>query len=133
LKTNTSIFFILALLFVCFSATIYLRPSQSLAENDPEGGSGRLVWQNYNCQSCHQLYGLGGYLGPDLTNVVSAAGKGDAYVLGMVKAGTKQMPAFSLTENEQRKLLAFLHMADASGKADPRRFQPTAWGMIGEK
>jgi len=39
---------------------------------------GQQLWQQNNCFSCHQIYGLGGYLGPDLTNVYSQRGKGPA-------------------------------------------------------
>ena len=35
---------------------------------------GENIWLQKNCNSCHQLYGLGGYLGPDLTNIFSASG-----------------------------------------------------------
>ena len=43
---------------------------------------GKIVFQKYNCISCHQLYGLGGYLGPDLTNVISEKGAHDVTFAG---------------------------------------------------
>ena len=94
---------------------------------------GRLVWQKYNCQSCHQLYGLGGYLGPDLTNIYSAAGKGEVVIKAIVKSGTSQMPSFSLTAKEESSLLQFLKSTDASGLADPRNFVVKSNGMIESK
>ena len=63
-----------------------------------------MVWQKYNCQSCHQLYGLGGYLGPDLTNVYSAKGKGELFIKAFLHAGTKQMPSFDLSKEEEKEL-----------------------------
>jgi nitric oxide reductase subunit C len=27
---------------------------------------GKKIYQEYNCQSCHQIFGLGGYLGQNL-------------------------------------------------------------------
>nr|WP_088227017.1 c-type cytochrome [Desulfosporosinus sp. FKB] len=30
---------------------------------------GKLVWQKHNCISCHTLFGNGGYVGEDLTNI----------------------------------------------------------------
>ncbi len=29
---------------------------------------GKQIWLQNNCQTCHQIYGFGGFLGPDLTN-----------------------------------------------------------------
>lgn len=91
---------------------------------------GRLVWQSYNCQACHQLYSLGGYLGPDLTNVISTPNKGANLVRAMIKSGTKQMPAFSLSDHEMSLLIEFLKSTDASGIADIRHFRLNEYGLI---
>lgn len=126
------IFFILSILFLIYSFSIYLTPI-SIHEgkfNKTTAANGRLVWQKYNCQSCHQLFGLGGYLGPDLTNVMSQNGKGETLLRAMVKLGTKQMPTFNLSENELHELIEFLKSTDASGKSDPRAFKKTNFGMI---
>ncbi len=32
---------------------------------------GKRVWQTHECISCHTLFGNGGYIGDDLTNIVS--------------------------------------------------------------
>ncbi|MCH7870146.1 MAG: c-type cytochrome, partial [Planctomycetes bacterium] len=32
--------------------------------------SGLAIWRENNCQACHQIYGYGGFLGPDLTNLM---------------------------------------------------------------
>ena len=56
--------------------------------------SGWETWQNKNCQSCHQLYGLGGYMGPDLTNVASDSTKGHAYMKTVIKYGTGKNALF---------------------------------------
>lgn len=127
------VFFLLCLAFALYSISIYLRPAHVA---DPEAASlaeGRLVWQKYNCQSCHQLYGLGGYLGPDLTNVYSAKGKGELFIRAFLRAGTKQMPAFHLSTEEEKNLITFLKATDASGIADPRNFVITSTGMIEQK
>jgi nitric oxide reductase subunit C len=133
LKTNLFIFLLLSVLFIVSSISIYLQPFFAYNGNSAASGSGRLVWQKYNCQSCHQLYGLGGYLGPDLTNIMSQEAKGDQYVLGVVRGGTQQMPSFLMTKEEELLLLAFLRAADVSGIADPRHFHKTITGMIQEK
>lgn len=95
-----------------------------------QAGQGRLVWQRYNCQACHQLYGLGGYLGPDLSNVMSAPGKGEPLVRAFLKSPPSPMPAFQLSEEETEQLMAFLRETDASGSAAPKDFIILPSGMI---
>lgn len=129
-------FSLLSLAFLAFSLSIYLKPGRSAVAIGVEkdaASAGRLVWQKYNCQSCHQLYGLGGYLGPDLTNVYSAPGKGETVVRALLKTGVAQMPAFQMTEEEIAQLIAFLKHTDASGSADPRDFSILSSGMTKRK
>ena len=140
------IYALLVILFLVYSFSIYLKPSYSidLGKNDAtEAAQGRLVWQKYNCQSCHQLYGLGGYLGPDLTNVYS--NKGDTIIRAMLVSGSASMPAFSLSntflweygyQNGNRKyerLIQFFKQTDASGQADYKSFSILPNGMIEQK
>ena len=122
----------LCILFIWYTLSIYSGAKEERAENfdTKKAASGRLVWQKYNCQACHQLYGLGGYLGPDLTNVYSAKNKGEEYINALIKSGTKQMPGFHLTALEMEQLMEFLRSTDASGSADPRDFTSSASGMI---
>lgn len=122
----------LCVLFIWYTLSIYTGAKEVRTENfdTKKAASGRLVWQKYNCQACHQLYGLGGYLGPDLTNVFSVKNKGEAYISALIKSGTKQMPGFHLTALEMEQLLEFLRSTDASGSADPRDFRSTRSGMI---
>lgn len=130
------IFLILSFAFLAYSLTIYLRPlslSSKRSISKISAANGRLVWQKYNCQACHQLYGLGGYLGPDLTNILSKKGKGETVLKAMIKSGTKQMPAYTLSELEMTELLEFLRCTDASGIADPRAFNTNAFLMIEQK
>lgn len=126
-------FFILSISFLIYSFSIYLKPlsiKEDARFNKEKASEGRLVWQSYNCQSCHQLYSLGGYLGPDLTNIISSPNKGETIVRAMVKSGTKQMPAFNLSDHEMNSLIEFLKSVDASGVADLRGFNIDKFGMI---
>lgn len=130
------IFGLLCLAFAIYSLNIYLIPFRKHLKENPDNilaSEGRLVWQNYNCESCHQLYGLGGYLGPDLTNVYSCAGKGPIYIKAMIRSGTSTMPSFSLSPEEETNLLHFLKSTDESGTADPRNFSIDRFGMINKK
>lgn len=76
---------------------------------------GQELWQQNNCFSCHQLYGLGGYLGPDLTNVYSAENKGAEYIKAFLNSGIKAMPKFHFTDEEKEVIVTFLKEVDESG------------------
>lgn len=76
---------------------------------------GQQLWQRHNCFSCHQLYGLGGYLGPDLTNVYSEKGKGKDYIKSFLNSGVKTMPRFNFSEKEKAAIVSFLKEVDATG------------------
>ena len=71
-----------------------------------EARSGQQLFQESNCIACHQFYGLGGYMGPDLTNVIS--NRGEAYSRAFISAGTASMPNFGLNQEEVTALVAFL-------------------------
>lgn len=103
----------LMLLFSIYSGFIYQLPARD--EPDPAVLKGKMIWQEKNCTACHQLYGLGGFWGPDLTNVYSARGKGPQYIRAFVQSGTVTMPAFILSESELDCLVAFLRDVDATG------------------
>ncbi len=111
---------LLVVTFLFYSFYLYSSlPVKDYTINE-ESGKGKLVWQQYNCNACHQVYGLGGYLGPDLTNVYSFRGK--EYIKAFLNIGTATMPNFHLNNQEINALLAFLNSIDASGKSDPRSF-----------
>ena len=83
-----------------------------MSENALEGEH---IWQENNCMACHQLYGLGGYLGPDLTNVISNPSKGKEYVKAFFNSGVKSMPKFNFSEEEKEALASFLEHVDNTG------------------
>jgi nitric oxide reductase subunit C len=68
---------------------------------------GKLLYQKHNCTSCHQLYGLGGYLGPELTTILAEPGRED-YDRAILKTGTQRMPDFRLNEEEIDNVIEFL-------------------------
>ena len=128
------IFLVLFVCFLAFSIWIYAIPLFSPTPYSEKElhlvAEGRLVWQKYNCHTCHQLYGLGGYLGPDLTNVYSRSGNNEHYIRGIVKSGVKQMPAFEISEEEMNALLQFLKNVDQSGSSNPQDYQPEILGTF---
>tara|TARA_R110002072_G_scaffold143103_3_gene289065 strand:+ start:4647 stop:5051 length:405 start_codon:yes stop_codon:yes gene_type:complete len=124
-------FLLLSTAFVLFSWNIYKdenvyekKPANYDAEMQKQG---RLVWQKYNCHVCHQLYGLGGFLGPDLTNVSE---KGFHYIDAFLKNGAASMPPMDLTEEESKQLFEFLKAANASGSSNPKDYKKLWNGMI---
>lgn len=128
-RLKTRIFFVLTFSFLSYSVLIYM----SEGTVDQKVAEGRLVWQKYNCQSCHQLYGLGGYLGPDLTNLMSETGKSETYLNAIIESGTNQMPMLGLSEDEIRKVIEFLKSVDSSGDGRLNSFKRELNGMIHEK
>lgn len=75
---------------------------------------GSLLFQQYNCSSCHQLYGLGGYLGPELTTAYSDPARGELFMKAFLKAGGQRMPNFHLSDDEINALISFLKHVDES-------------------
>ena len=134
MKVNPShLFMLLCFSFLVYSFRIYSIPlgaNRNVSFDIKKASDGRIVWQKNNCQSCHQLYGLGGYLGPDLTNVFSNPLKGETIIRAIVNTGVKQMPACNIKEEDLNNLVEFLKSVDASGKSDPRNFNTTTTGMI---
>lgn len=125
-------FIVLCLLFLVFSFSIYLKPYSisELKGNDSElAGKGRLIWQKYNCHACHQLYGLGGYLGPDLTNEYRKLNHNEDALRAFLKGGIKQMPNFNMSKKEEDLLIEFLKSTDKTGNADPRKYKVLSNGM----
>lgn len=108
---------ILIILFIAiiYTCVVYQQTTIQKPNISDAALKGQILWQNNNCTSCHQFYGLGGYLGPDLTNVYSTPGKGPAYIKAFLNSGVKMMPQFKFTPDEQDNLVAFLEQVDKTG------------------
>jgi nitric oxide reductase subunit C len=129
-----TIFITLTVLFLLFSFSIYLKP---LREKDTQkatvleqAAAGKDVWQKHNCHTCHQLYGLGGYLGPDLTNVTAKLGYSEVFLKALISNGMGQMPPFDLTPQEMEDLLVFLQEMNETGTANPQDYSPQLNGTF---
>jgi nitric oxide reductase subunit C len=94
-----------------YTATPNLQPQRPLTGS---AAHGQQLYQEYNCVACHQFFGLGGYMGPDLTNVASE--KGTAYARAYLASGSLRMPDFNLSEAEIESLVDFLVFVDGSGQ-----------------
>ena len=91
---------------------------------------GQALYQEMNCIACHQLYGLGGHMGPDLTNVVSAADKGVDYARAFIENGTSKMPDYNLSEAQVDALVQFLEFVDSSGTYPPKHPEIRWYGTV---
>lgn len=119
--------------FLFYSFALYIEEPNAGAEKSKVSSAeeqGKMLWQQKNCTSCHQLYGLGGHLGPDLTNVSSL--RSPEYIEAFLRSGTNVMPNYNLNDSEIEALKAFLKAVDASGKSDPRTFKLNPNGTISQ-
>ncbi len=130
-RQRVLVLLILLFFFLCYSFYLYTSLPVKRITQDREAAAGKLSWQKYNCNACHQVYGLGGYLGPDLTNVYSV--RGPAYIEAFLKNGTGIMPDFHLKQGEIKNLLGFFRQLNASGKSDPKTFMLSYEGTIEQK
>lgn len=119
LRKKTTVFFLLFTCYAAFSAWVYTKgteqPTASLSE---EVLRGKKIWQQKNCIACHQLYGLGGYLGADLTHIISDPAKGKSYATAFIKSGGSTMPDFHFTHTDIEAIIAYLSYVDASAKTN---------------
>ena len=97
---------------------------------DAEARAGQLVYQEYNCVACHQFYGLGGYMGPDLTNVIS--NRGEAYARAFISSGTARMPNFDLNDEEVGALVSYLAFVDQTGTYPLKEYDVKWTGLVAQ-
>lgn len=104
------IIFIIVLfsIYAAYSGWVYTSGTECDIAMPVAAREGKQLWQRNNCQSCHQIFGLGGYMGPDLTLVTADNRGGGAYVKAMLLSGGYRMPNFHFSEAEADKLVAFL-------------------------
>jgi len=84
------------------------------APQKQEIAKGKELFQQYNCIACHQLFGLGGFLGPELTTAYSDPKRGEAYMKIILANGGPRMPNYHFTEAEVSALISYLKYVDES-------------------
>lgn len=122
-KIYTALFLFSA--YLGFSFWVYTKGTEGISEigvMSAEAHEGKILYQELNCTSCHQIFGLGGYLGPDLTHVISSPGKGPSYASALLKYGLLQMPDFQLDSVQVRKLIAYLAYVDSSASMEKKAY-----------
>lgn len=128
MRYNRLIITLLITSFFSYSYWLYSNPVKSHPEPTTLEKKGKLLWQEKNCTSCHQIYGLGGHLGPDLTNVAST--RPQEYIESYIKYGSRIMPNFNLSTEEVNALIAYLKLIDQSGTSSPKSFKIHINGTI---
>ncbi len=116
----------LALGFGLMTALVIWSPGRTPPEMQPGEDvlAGWTAWRANNCAACHSIYGLGGHLGPDLTNVVTR--KGPDLVRARITAGGHGMPAFPDADTEA--LAAYLDYIDHTGDYPPTSLTAPGYG-----
>jgi nitric oxide reductase subunit C len=116
-KAKAILLGVLVLAFVVQSGLVYTDPPGTVIL-EGKALAGRQIWQRENCQACHQIYGFGGFLGPDLTN--AAARMERSQLDEMLTVGRKQMPAFGFEPDEIDSVWAFLVALNKTGAGQAR-------------
>lgn len=108
--------------FSIYSYFIYTSATETKLRQDSAtevlAKKGKLLYQQYNCQSCHQVFGLGGYLGPDLTRAYSDRSRGEKLIRAVLRSGGNRMPDFNLNDEEVESLVTYLKHIDAAAGTD---------------
>jgi nitric oxide reductase subunit C len=108
----------LVLLYTGYSVLVYTKGTESNINHSEKVqqqiNKGKQLYQQYNCVACHQIYGLGGYLGPDLTTAYSDKRRGEAYLRAILVSGGSRMPNFHLTPVQIDALISYLQYVDAT-------------------
>jgi nitric oxide reductase subunit C len=109
---------VLVISYACYSFVVYTKGTAGAltpaTEMQQAVSLGKHLYQQYNCSACHQIYGLGGYLGPELTTAYSDKNRGEAYMRAMLQAGGNRMPNFHFTTQQIDALIAYLKYVDTT-------------------
>jgi len=119
----------LIIVFVTYNTLLYTSTkAYGTIHLSKKAQQGESLWLQNNCNSCHQLYGLGGYLGPDLTNEYSRT-HNEKFLKAMFNSGVKAMPKFNFNESESSTLIQFLKEIDQTGYYPNRdtKIQSNGW------
>lgn len=112
------IFLLLFLSYIFYSVAVFTIGTDKYinysSAEQLEIKKGKELFQKYNCTSCHQLYGLGGYLGPELTTAWSDKHRGAALMKAFLLNGAIRMPKYNFNEYEIKSLLSFLRYVDST-------------------
>ncbi len=113
-RATPAVLVVLGALFAGVTLFTHAEPGPPVPAPSASALAGRAAFQRRNCQACHQFYGLGGFLGPDLTNVVRDRGR--PHVEHVVVAGFGNMPRFGIDAAEARRITDWLEYVGTTGR-----------------
>jgi len=130
--SKRGLFLSLCAVFAVYSVYVWTAGTTAPHIQPPnkQAQAGLALFQEKNCIACHQLYGLGGHMGPDITNVASAPDKGVDYLKSFIANGTDKMPDFKFSETEIDALAQFLVFLDRTGTYPPARPEISWYGFV---
>jgi nitric oxide reductase subunit C len=106
------VFLFLFVAYFIYSMIVYTNGTEHNVLLSEKAVSGKALFQEHNCIACHQVYGLGGLLGADLTKIISTKGKGEEYARVFLKYGTDRMPQYHLQDSEIDNIIEYLKCID---------------------
>jgi nitric oxide reductase subunit C len=116
--SKISIFISLFAVYIAYSFIVYTKGTEKNMLYSPAEleniDRGKKLFQQHNCISCHQLYGLGGYLGPELTTAWSDPYRGEAYMKAFLKNGGLRMPKYNFNDDEINAIISYLRYVDST-------------------
>jgi len=115
---------VLAASFAVQTGLVYSDDADLVLSDDAV--QGRKLFHDGSCQVCHQLWGQGGFLGPDLTNAASRVDQ--TRLASLLTVGSGQMPAFHFDATQIAQVRAFLEEIDRPeiGRGQLRLGDPNA-------
>lgn len=114
------VFVFLFTTFIAYTSWVYTNGTNRASTMTTQQQLGKKIWQDNNCQSCHQIFGLGGYLGPELTTGYGSASFGvdsahyETYARTILQYGSIRMPNFHLTPQQINAIIDYLKYVDAN-------------------
>jgi nitric oxide reductase subunit C len=125
---KVTVYISLFAIYSVYSIVVYFFSATGIPAMDEKAAIGKQLWREKNCISCHQLYGLGGYMGPDLTNVTRQ--RDEAVVRTFVKYGGGGMPNLNLNDEEVDGMMEFLKYSAETGDYPLKNWRVTMHGSI---
>lgn len=92
---------------------VFLTANSNKYTTNLEEISGVDVWRSKNCAACHSIFGLGGHIGPDLTNTYK--NRNMEYLDLVLKNGMLNMPNLNLSQTERHQLIQYLKDINSLG------------------